>query len=320
MRLRTCLFGVLGVCAATLNAQTQPPVFRADADAVAVNVSVKKGSNPVLGLATADFRLFDNNILQEVSAVSVDAVPINVSFVIDAQPLVFPDVDTAREALGGMAALLRPSDRFRVLTMGNAVVNAIPWRYAGMPDASAIQLVPGEVNLVTDSVFMALFHRTDPDRRHLVVALTTGSDWCSLVTGQSLAKGAERSGAVFHWISVERGKDPQSMPLHLGAHAYCRSTMNGSLNVGPFLSYAVIATGGTRRTVWYGVQRVAIEAFDEIFDDFRRSYLLHYVPRGVERTGWHRLRVEMPSKGYTVRARPGYWATADAPASPTPAR
>jgi hypothetical protein len=75
----------------------------------------------------------------------------------------------------------------------------------------------------------------------------------------------------------------------------------------PFFTEAVNQTGGTTHTAWYSEDRVVVDAFDRIFDDFRRSYVLHYVPRGVERTGWHRSRVEMVSRGYTVRARPGYW-------------
>jgi hypothetical protein len=50
-----------------------------------------------------------------------------------------------------------------------------------------------------------------------------------------------------------------------------------------------------------------VQAFSKIFDDFRRSYVLHYSPERVPRHGWHQLRVEVPARKYTVNARSGYF-------------
>jgi VWFA-related protein len=302
---------VLGTSAALLGAQGPPPTFRGDTDAVTVNVSVKKGNTPVPGLTAADFRLYDNEILQPVSAVSLDAVPVVVSIVVDTSLSAFEDLESARDGVRGMIAFLRPSDRVRVLTMGNSVISAIPWQSPTAPDTSRIQVGPGEISLVADSVLIALFHRTPPDRRHLVVALTDAQDVCSLVSGDSLRRSAERSGAVLHWIDVKLkpsvGRSGTRNPTD-GLHSYCMwANGGGAINMRPFFTEAVNQTGGTTHTAWYSEDRVVVDAFDRIFDDFRRSYVLHYVSRGVERTGWHRLRVEMVSRGYTVRARPGYW-------------
>jgi hypothetical protein len=323
--MRTCLvLAALCLVGKVAGAQVQPPVFRADADAVSVNVSVKKGNTPVQGLTAADFRLYDNDVLQELATVSIDAVPVDVSFVLNNMWLSASNVQTLRAAVQGMTAFLRPSDRYRVLTMGNAITNAIPWQVAGTPDTGAISTVYGAVALVGDAVVMALLHRTPSDRRHLVVALTDGVDACSVSTGDSVKKAAERSGSVFHWVNVQRPRlpaivfDPSTRavpgtPLHPGVRAYCRGfESSGHMgDLAPALSDAVRLTGGTSQTAWYKADRIAVEAFDKIFDDFRRSYVLHYVPQGVERIGWHRLRVDMATKGYTVRARTGYWANND---------
>jgi len=306
---RFVLVSLAGAWMSLFGVQSQPPVFRAEAEAVTVSVSVRQGNVPAQGLTTSAFRLFDNDVLQEVTAVSQDSVPTDVSIVVDTSGSAFPDLNTAREAVRGMTAFLRPVDRVRVLTMGNAVVNALPWQVPPQVDTSRIQLVPGQISLVSDAVLMAMFHRTSPERRHLVVALTDGEDLCSLVSGESLRNGADRSGAVLHWISVQlkRGQARTLSPTE-GVHAYCRTTST-PFDARPFLSDSVRRTGGTVHTAWYGADRVAVEAFDRIFDDFRQSYILHYIPRGVERSGWHRLRVEITAGHYSVRARPGYWAT-----------
>jgi len=72
--------------------------------------------------------------------------------------------------------------------------------------------------------------------------------------------------------------------------------------------YAVWFLVTTVHTAWYGAAKVTVDAFDEILDDFRRSYIRHYVPVGVERGGFHKLSVTAPSKNYSIRARPGYWS------------
>lgn len=120
------VLGVLSVHAASLLGQQQAPVFRADTSAVTVNVSVTRGNVPVEGLTADDFRLYDNDTLQEVTAVTWEAVPVDVSLVVDTSGSTFPALDDLREGLRRMTQFLRPADRVRVLTMGNAVVNAIP--------------------------------------------------------------------------------------------------------------------------------------------------------------------------------------------------
>jgi hypothetical protein len=313
--------GMFGAWVALLGGQSQPSVFRIAADAVAVNVSVKRGNIPTLGLAAEDFRLFDNNVPQRVAAVSMDTVPVDVSFVLDLTASVAWDVETPRDAVRRMATFLRPTDRFRVFTMGNSVVNVIPWQLAGAPDASKIQYTGGSISLVADSVLVALLHRGDPDRRHLVIALTDGQDVCSLASGESLRRAAERSGAVFHWVDLQLGALARAefFTRSQGVKSTCRNSRN-PVDFERFLSDAARLTGGSVHTASSSSDATGIVLFfDAILDDFRRSYILHYVPEGVPRTGWHRLRVELKPNGLTVRARTGYWGTAATTGPPNPA-
>ena len=48
-------------------------------------------------------------------------------------------------------------------------------------------------------------------------------------------------------------------------------------------------------------------AFLTALENFRTSYVLRYSPTGVEPAGWHDVSVSVRSRGYTVRARRGYW-------------
>jgi VWFA-related protein len=297
-----------------LSGQTATPVFRVAADAVAVNVSVKRGNLPVLGLTPGDFVLYDNDVRQRVAALSMDAVPLDVSLVVDTSASVSVVAETTRETVRQLTALLRPTDRFRALTMGSSVIQTVPWQPAGQPDTSRIQTVPGPTSLVTDSVLLALAHRADPERRHLVVALTDGEDVCSLASGDSLRRGAERSGAVLHWIDLrlKHASKKENDARARGVGATCKNLPNNPTDVGDFLADAVRLTGGSVHIAPSTSDIAAIaKSFDAILEDFRQSYILHYTPDGVPRAGWHRLRVELVKKGDKVRARPGYWGAGE---------
>jgi hypothetical protein len=228
-----------------IEGQNQPPVFRVNADSVAVNVAVKKGNIPASGLVAQDFRVYDNDVLQRVEAVSQDAVPLDVSIVVDLSASAFRDLETPREAVRRMVSFLRPDDRFRILTMGVSVVNAVPWQLAGQPDVSGIQFVLGYRSLVADGVLVGLLYRSDPDRRHLVVALTDGQDICSVTSGESLRRAAERSGAVFHWVNLGLGAQPfKSFARSNGVEVDCNHK-GAATDLGSVLSNATRLTGGS---------------------------------------------------------------------------
>ena len=48
-------------------------------------------------------------------------------------------------------------------------------------------------------------------------------------------------------------------------------------------------------------------AFQRALDEFRSSYVLHYTPAGVDRTGFHTLEVRVTRGRPEVRARRGYF-------------
>jgi hypothetical protein len=45
-----------------------------------------------------------------------------------------------------------------------------------------------------------------------------------------------------------------------------------------------------------------------VLERFRSTYVLHYSPRGVDRTGFHVLQVRVNRDNTTVTARRGYFA------------
>jgi hypothetical protein len=283
----------------TGDAQTQPR-FRSRTDLVTVSVAVKRGNSPVAGLTAADFRLYDNDVPQNIEAVTIEQVPLDVTLFMDTSGSTSGALDRMRRNIGSMAAMVRPTDRVRVLTIGISVNEPVRWRAGGPLSSMDIQVVPG-VSLIYDALVAAFAHHPDAGRRHLVVALTDGEDCGSIVDGQRMTEAAARSEAVMHWIYVNSsgGMRPHAIP------AFCTPDDAGHVD---YVRRAAEGSGGARHQSRFGDP--AVRAFSRVLADFRRSYILRYVPSGVDAGGWHRLRVEVPGRqGVTISARAGYFGS-----------
>jgi len=83
------------------------------------------------------------------------------------------------------------------------------------------------------------------------------------------------------------------------------------------LREAVESTGGSLHPPGFFTERNAAAIFDKIYSEFRRTYLLRFLPRDVARLGWHDLTVTVPrSPSLEIRARRGYLVEATAPTPP----
>lgn len=286
---------VMLVACAALMAQT----FRSQTDAVTISASVKKENQPVAGLSADDFRLTDNGVPQRIELVTVEAVPIDLSLFLDTSGSTAGVQDRMKRDVKAIAAMLRPSDRYRVITIGLSVDESVPWQAASADLALNVRPLGG-ISLIYDAVTASLLHATEPGRRHLAVGLTDGIDCGSVVDGPTLVEISARTETVLHVI-YSHGREA---PYPNGALAWCTPVDGREVD---FLERAANRTGGGMHSSVFGDP--AIREFSKILDDFRASYVLRYSPSGVARAGWHAVAVDVPKlRGATVRARSGYFA------------
>jgi VWFA-related protein len=279
-------------------AQTPPQaVFRTTAQSVSVNVSVKRGNNPVNGLGVADFRLWDNNVPQKIDSISVEAIPIDVTLIIDMSGSTAGGNEGVKADLRKIAAMLRPDDQLRLLTIDTYVHQV--FRMQPVATAPPIDELPTGTSAVYDALLMAMLHRVDPDRRHLVVAFTDGLDTRSAVSASTVRDVARHAECVLHIVLINGAFSLppgfRNPPLMLGD--------DGGLTK---LEEAADRTGGQLHGAPIFRDPV-VNAFRDAFDEFRKSYLLRFTPAGVAREGWHDLRVEAGKNSYAVKARKGYF-------------
>ncbi len=267
-------------------AQGVQPVFRSRTDLVSVDVAVTRARRPLTGLTAKDFLLTDNGVVQVVEAITVEALAIDVSLVVDLSGSTASTLERFKADITRMAGMLRPTDRVRLIRFADDVRQIVPMQSAAEP-LPLDDLRSGQSTSLNDALFVALARPAELNRRHLIVVFTDAEDTWSAIENASLPAIAGRADAVLHVVlsTYDRATDPAVMTSRQA------------------LRLAADATGGDVRHL-----RDAVSAFRQVLDEFRTSYVLRYRPQGVTREGWHELNVQVTRAGtHTVRARRGYF-------------
>lgn len=294
--------GAMMLEAATASQSTQ--IFRSGTVSVAVHASVKRGNRVVANLTAADFRLTDNGMPQSIDSVSIETIPIDVTLFLDTSGSTAGKLQDMKEDVRGIIRLLRPADRFRLLTIGDSVREPVPWVPAGTPVNLSFGATSG-ISLIHDALTMALLHRPETDRRHLVVGLTDRRDCGSVVSAAQLRELAGRSESVLQLIEASGAAGDLD-------HRIRSCTPRARVDGPDLIQEAAERTGGESHQP-SGLFRASslLRSFRTILDDFRQSYVLRFTPTDSNQPGWHALDVEVPSlRGVTIRARQGYYAAA----------
>jgi Ca-activated chloride channel family protein len=256
--------------------------FASGVEAVRVDVLVTDGGRPVTGLTAADFEVRDNGVLQHVSVISFERIPLNVVLVLDLSASVegerLTDLRRAgRELMGHLSA----DDRAAFVGFSHAVLLGSALTKDRQPILAALEHAKpyGETALI-DATYTGMIMGESDAGRALVMVFSDGRDIASWLTPARVLDAAKRSDTVVYGISM-KGSRPQ------------------------FLEDITSQTGGRLLDV---DSRNLSSTFLSVLNEFRERYVLTYSPQGVERQGWHALEVRVKRKAASVKARPGYLA------------
>lgn len=276
-------------------AQSQAPVFRATAEGVRIDVSVRNRNRPVTGLTAADFELLDNGVPQEVVGVVYEKTPIDVTVGLDVSYSVDGVLlEQLRESVRDLRADLRSEDRLKLVSFNMRVLRQIDFSSDRRAVESRLAALTafGSTSLL-DAIAVTLVASTEPERRHLVMVFTDGSDTNSITPSSTLLDVAQRTTAALGFV--------------LGGGSYRQRPAPT-----PTMVKLAAETGGQVVPVAFGESLST--TFKRLLDEFRSSYVLLYRPAGVERGGFHPVQVRVRRPGnHDVRARRGYVG-----GSPTP--
>jgi len=281
--LRLVLLVASAVALLSSDVRAQQEIFRSGALAVRADVSVTDGRKPVTGLSASDFELRDEGVLQSVSLVDAEDVPLNVILALDTSASTsgtrLSDLVSAAQTL---LAGLRPADRAALTTFSHAVTPLVaPTDDLSRITAALSQTSASGRTAVMDGVYVALTSALGQPGRSLVVVYTDGADISSWLDQRDVVESAQRSNAVVYAVTTQAG-------------ARAINALEAVAN----------ATGGDLLRISETTQ--LREAFQTILQGFRSRYILAYSPTGVTAGGFHRLDVKVKRRGLSVKARPGY--------------
>lgn len=320
--MRAHLAGCLIVVAAGgLYAQQQPPRFRTTVDLVTIDVAVRSRSTPLAGLPAEAFEVLDNGVKQQVEMIDAASLAIDLTVVLDISGSMMDLVGPMTEYANHVLELLHADDRLRLVTVGTYVRQRFDFsRAAERLQVEEIQ--KGEMTSLYDGIAAALMRSRQPDRRHLVVALSDGYDTTSTLTIDTLEVIARRTdsmlfivlpsssgtGSTRRFFNLPDGTNtrrPWSMPRYRTAPSL-HPAFEGPMDILVLKSLAEV-TGGEFDRV-FSTPGGLSAILKDILEKFRHTYVLRYRAMGVKREGWHDVTVRLPNHpGVEIRARKGYF-------------
>ena len=269
----------------------QIPSFRAATDAVRVDVSVRQGARALSGLAAKDFEVLDNGVPQQVSEVSYGRLPIDVTVALDVSfSVTGPLLQQLQRAVTQLMRDMRQGDRLKLMMFNMRASRVVDFTTDIRRIEQAMRTsTAGGGTALYDTISVAMISAPSADRRQLVVVFTDGIDSSSASDPGALIEVIHRTNATLTFL----------VPTGVVPVAASRVPV-------PFLVGLAQETGGA---MIFAPRNMDLSTpFQTVLERFRSTYVLHYSPRGVDRTGFHALEVRVKRDNVTVTARRGYFA------------
>ena len=299
----------------------QRPVFRVKVDMVVLSFTVTDNRNHYInGLKPADFRIYEDGILQKMNTFAEGArPPLSVSEDGKTQPLIEgqqasgtgldrPDAfvgtnvfllfDTsnfmyrgfvyAEDAIADFVRGLDRADSVAVYTFSRNLSRAAPLtRDRNDAIAGLRKSVAGDDTALYNALLLTLRDAAKIPGRKVVIVFSNGPDNASMVAPDDVRAVAEDEGIAIYTISTnEVNKDQISSGV---------------------LRRISQRTGG--KAYWARTWQKQVEAFEDIREDLGNSYTVTYYPAPNPNEGFRKIAVEItsdPGKKFRVHTRPGY--------------
>lgn len=329
-KLTTAILAAV-MSAASLSAFDPQQIFRSRADVVTIQASVRKGGRIVSNLGASDFELIDNGVVQKITAVAAERVPLDVTMLLDLSISVDGQLlQRLKTAIADTQKLLRAEDRIRMVVVSQVLQEVVPFQPGDQPVAVDALKAEGATSLY-DGLAAALMRPTAIDRRQVILAFTDGRDSTSIVDGATLKDISRLTDSTLHFVVplIKPGseqkmdatimqRDGMSNTLtQVGGNMVTGSNRELEARAAALKPWALLSsvpsvlnefvdqTGGQVFPVESGESISAV--FKRVLEDVRTGYQLQYQPTGVSLSGWHDVTVRVTQSGkFDVRARKGY--------------
>jgi VWFA-related protein len=283
-------------------------VFRGRLDTVPVYATVTdKAGRLVTDLAKADFQLYDNGKIQELTSFDNSPQPIKLIVMLDVSGSMSGNVRLVQMACEELFKQLRPDDGVKIGTFGvdieisPAFSNDIVILRAAVPTS----ISPNAPTPLWRAMDKALSSFGEVTGRRVILVLSDGKDSRGVMFGQKFMTvldaidRAQREDVMFYGIGLE-SRNMGGMPMGGGAAAMLSNDMPD-----PELPRLAAETGGGYFEIRPRDDLGA--AFARVADELHRQYLLGFVAPTADGK-LHKLEVKLTKPGLKPRARKNYEA------------
>jgi len=285
----------------------------------------------VPALEKTDFKIFDDKLPQEIRYFSKQSdLPLRIGILLDTSNSIRDRIKFEQDASINFlfTVLRRNKDEAFAMTFDDEPQIIQP--FTGDAGALRDQITKtraGGGTAIYDAIYEAcvkeLSHPPRPPGdqpdvvRRVMVLISDGEDNLSNHTRTEAIEMAQRTSVVIYtistsiqWISLTQNNEPAKS----GDRKY-------HLTDGDKILQELAEETGGRSFYPYHVDDLD-QSFQDIGDELRNQYSIAYLPTNYVLDGrYHKIRIEIPDhKGYQVRARRGYFASANtnAPAATSP--
>jgi len=289
-------------------------VIRVDTELVSVNVSViDRGTNRgVNDLTKDDFRLYEDNVPQQIAHFDSASAPFNLVLLIDLSGSTTKVVDLIKAAALHFVAAARPFDRIGVITFagGQVIVSSLTTDHAALRQRiNAIQKPEGSTKLYDSLAFamVEVFREAKDSRRNAIVAISDGLDSVMPnVTGEGsqlpyeelVRQAKEFDGVVYSiWTDTQSYEPLSPKDIQQETFDLAHDRMKELADVG----------GGA----FYECEELKdlAGAYDRVVADLGTLYTLSYRPTNkVRDRSWRTIRVSVNRPNSVARGKRGYYA------------
>ena len=281
MRKRLLLCGILFCLSLPL---CFPQTLKVDVNLVSVFATVKDDrGNFVTDLTKDDFRVYEDGQLQNIQIFEKqDNVASAIGMLLDTSGSMVDILPYMRRGVRDFARGLPRTHDFFVISFGTSVklIHSSSQSQKHLDESLAALRAWGTSTLY-DSLLYAMerLEKSDHPRKALII-FTDGNDNGSNISHGRIVEEVQSSGVLLYFVAI-------GSPILIDSH-----TLEPLSDI----------SGG--KTLYVGKQDAVAPVLEQIRAELAQQYYLgYYAPR---REGFHRLRIEVPSRDFKIRAKAGY--------------
>jgi Ca-activated chloride channel family protein len=271
--------------------------IRVHSNLVLIPVSVTDPKNqPVMGLASDNFRVFEGKVEQKVLRLSSDDAPLSVGIVFDTSGSMAGKLPKAREAVAEFLKGANPGDEFFLVNFNSTAELALP--FTSNADEIQTRLTfansKGRTALL-DAIYLALHYmKRARNPRQALLVISDGGDNDSRYNERETRKMVQETDVWIYAIGI----------YPRGLQAFPEEERGG-----PKLLTDIAEESGGRHFAVHNPSELP-EAAAKIGLELRNQYILAYSPAQMEADGkYRRVQVKMvEQRDLHLSWRPGYYA------------